>query len=1618
MKYKLLLAAVALFIGTMTSYGQLLQWNTFGNTGTETTEPSVTNDVNISAATITFGAGVTPAANANRFGGSNWFDTGNTGTGNIIAEAFAGNNYVQFTVTPNSGFSFTATSFVFNWDKSGTGPKNVALRSSADGYAADLGIVAPTGTIGVSNTITISGLSNIATATTFRLYGYGATFTTGTGGFDIGSNLVNVQLNGTTASTCTPPANPVGTISGTTPACGSTNLSYAGADSANCYWQTTASGTSMGSLASATYPVSTSGNYYVRRYDGVSCWSTATAAYAVTVNTVPTVTSNPSSVSIIENNNTSFTVATSASCSYQWQVDIVGVGNFNNVTNSAIYGGATSATLTITAAPLSMNGYIYKCVVVPFAPCTGGNVSSNATLTVTPNYSFASDIVAVAASEPATISSTVNGVTIATATNGVQVWQITVRDGGATADADVYPTILTAFTIAQVGNTVTSWSDAIFSIGLFDGATFIANGTVFGTQIVFTGLNVSVADGTSKTLSLRLSLKCPLGPNAFDNEHFGFSISNSNTIFSASGSGKQAGFAAAVSLNTKNVIDVTATKLVFTTQPVTTGLDYTMTTVVVKAYDACNNFDSGFTGTVSLNSSGTMNAVTPVVAVAGVATFTGIVHTVIGTNLTLTATSSITAGISSTFNIVIPTTFNAGELLFVGYNGQTSGSNDEYLIATLVAIKPGTQFSIVNSRYEAGAAANVRTNKWGGGGDTAQDAPYTTLISYNGTTDIPAGSILTITTDNSANWFGSVDVITGTTTTTRTSEFSGSLVFGTTYNPNISTSDPDQMYLVQGSFVSDGTIDVGQANYLLSGTLLHGLTNAVAWVPLTSACSGAGTGGSTRQSRLATALTCFNVENSPLGNISGYYENDKEHGIASIRQIINAVANVASNWTLGSGGYIKDPTSSLTTRAAKTFVVGPGNASGSWVGDVSGDSTNWFNCGNWEGLKVPDSTTDVVLDAGSLSDAIIDYTAAYSDNYLDIATSNNLSITNRKVQLKASASNVLEVYGNLAISATGALDMDDANPATADGIIKLKGNWTNSVGNTAFSEGNGTVEFVGTTPQIISNVTPEGTETFYNVVLNNNFNTAVSNDLIATGNLTVAATKTLTIKPNDFVQVNKNLTNNGTLNVENNGSLVQVEDSGVNTGNINVERITQARHQDYVYWSSPVEAFAVSLLPNAYRYEWGPTSVNANGTQGNWIAPTTTDMTKGKGYIARASNGASTPQALPIMFTGKPFNGQFNFPIARGTNTSSLNDNWNLIGNPYPSAIDALAFLQQNAGMLDPVPTIEGSVRLWMHGILPNTIYTSPFYQNYTSNYSTNDYVTFNALGSSCGTCFNGYIASGQGFFVVMKDGPADTSQSVLFKNDMRSRLFNNSNFFRTTAQKVIEPTAMEKHRMWLDLIDASGTTIRTLVGYATGATLAKDNMFDAYTKITASQNFYSLIGQEVMSIQGRPVPFDNSDMVPLGLKINTTGSYTIAIGAVDGLFGNTNQNIYLEDTALNIIHDLRQAPYVFTATAGRFDTRFVLRYTNSNPLGTDDFTTLNNSVVVATPNPNQMSITSTIENMKSVAVYDILGRVVYTNTSVNASQLLISDVVLNQQALIVKITLDNGQIVTRKIVL
>jgi subtilisin-like proprotein convertase family protein len=112
----------------------------------------------------------------------------------------------------------------------------------------------------------------------------------------------------------------------------------------------------------------------------------------VTVNQPTTLNANlPVAQTICTDKVATFSVAVTAGTgphSYQWQVSTAGVGGpFNNIANGGVYSGVTTATLTITAPPVSMNGYRYRCVVTGAAPCA--SVTSNsALLTVNPLPAF------------------------------------------------------------------------------------------------------------------------------------------------------------------------------------------------------------------------------------------------------------------------------------------------------------------------------------------------------------------------------------------------------------------------------------------------------------------------------------------------------------------------------------------------------------------------------------------------------------------------------------------------------------------------------------------------------------------------------------------------------------------------------------------------------------------------------------------------------------------------------------------------------------------------------------------------------------------------------------------------------------------------------------------------------------------------------------------------------------------------------------------------------------------------------------------------------------------------------------------------------------------------------
>jgi hypothetical protein len=527
-------------------------------------------------------------------------------------------------------------------------------------------------------------------------------------------------------------------------------------------------------------------------------------------------------------------------------------------------------------------------------------------------------------------------------------------------------------------------------------------------------------------------------------------------------------------------------------------------------------------------------------------------------------------------------------------------------------------------------------------------------------------------------------------------------------------------------------------------------------------------------------------------------------------------------------------------------------------------------------------------------------------------------------------------------------------------------------------------------------------------------------NLAVNTNASLNITATNTLKITDVINVNAT----GTIVVQDDASIVQINNVP-NIGNIQYRRAASIRRQDYVYWSSPVASFASNAVSPGtslgFQYKWTPTIASNTGEFGNWAFANET-MVLGKGYCLRAPDSYSltTPTGYTANFVGVPNNGNISTPISRGNyNTAGTystgvsttlgtrdDDNWNLVGNPYPSAINAINFLTLN-------PNIAGFVNIWTHGSLPSNAIADPFYNNYAYNYTPTDYITYNSTGTSTPAGFDGFIGGGQGFFISMLHGGA-TTQNLNFDNTLRrdvgtGNTYSNTQFFKTSNQNS-NIDELERHRIWFDLVTPSGTSARSLLGYVENATDQNDRLFDAFSNEKLSFNIFSLIDDEQMLIQGRKLPFDSNDKVNIGVSIPQDGLYKIALGSVDGLFLNTNQNIYLEDKLLNVIFSLKEAPYSFMSNKGVIKDRFILRYTKS-----DNITELTNQLTVY--DNNVLTVESGKLKIKDIVIFDTLGKLLLNKNNVNDNDYQITNLNRTNSMLIVKVTLEDNSEEVRKVI-
>lgn len=427
---------------------------------------------------------------------------------------------------------------------------------------------------------------------------------------------------------------------------------------------------------------------------------------------------------------------------------------------------------------------------------------------------------------------------------------------------------------------------------------------------------------------------------------------------------------------------------------------------------------------------------------------------------------------------------------------------------------------------------------------------------------------------------------------------------------------------------------------------------------------------------------------------------------------------------------------------------------------------------------------------------------------------------------------------------------------------------------------------------------------------------------------------------------------------KNNANLMQDTDAE-NSGNITMERKASVPSSQYNFWSSPVKNQALYDL-----YDVPDNTVMVyNSTNDKFsILP---KISNPKSLFAKAYSIKGSATATPNLTT--TFVGQPNNENSLETKTISLStagNNYNLIGNPFPSNLDLTALYSdpQNTSVfyneIDETPTAF----FWDNSSNLDNSQVGSGYSgaNYAIlNLSTGIGTPAPRLGSA-GKRPNGIVKPGQGFIIRA----AESGGSITFKNSFRTSTSGSNGVYYKVSD-----TAMDK--FYLRLTTPNDINLVIALAYNPEAQNSFERFDSAVFSDSVSENFYSLSSdQKKLAIQSRNFSVD--DIISLGIKTSKVGNQTISLEDKSGIF-TANQTVYLKDKLLNKITNLSNSDYNFQSAIGTDPGRFEIRFKDEMVLGTGNS---EKSDFLIYKNGRDLVIKSSMV-LGKIKIYDLSGKLV-----------------------------------------
>ncbi|MFI1770437.1 LamG-like jellyroll fold domain-containing protein [Thalassobellus citreus] len=493
----------------------------------------------------------------------------------------------------------------------------------------------------------------------------------------------------------------------------------------------------------------------------------------------------------------------------------------------------------------------------------------------------------------------------------------------------------------------------------------------------------------------------------------------------------------------------------------------------------------------------------------------------------------------------------------------------------------------------------------------------------------------------------------------------------------------------------------------------------------------------------------------------------------------------------------------------------------------------------------------------------------------------------------------------------------------------------------------------------------------------------------------------------------------GKIDLQGESQLVQNIESSLeptSSGTLEKDQQGTADTYTYNYWSSPVgfsnnstnnnsyklpDIFTnVGFLTSGYNGTASPVAVSdywiwkfSNQQSDNYSkwqhVRSTGTMQIGEGFTMKGPGTGSISTPQNYVLEGKPNNGDINLTISAGNDY--------LVGNPYPSAIDAHKFITDNGPTItgtDVGANINGTLYFWEHWGGGSHILRE--YQGGYATYSLSGGVPAAAKGTNDPDVGTGgtptktpgrYIPVAQGFFVTAENGGTiqfNNSQRVFQIEDGINSVFAKSENTKQNKTSSYKQNTDTRTKLRIGFNSINTIRRQLLITADSSATSGYDWGYDAPYIDTQVDDMYWILNDKKYTIQGVN-EINETTILPIGIHTKNDGINSIVLDDFKNI--SDDLKIFIHDKELDVHHNLKENKYDIYLSAGEYLNRFEITFSKAQVLSSEKqstnkieafYSNEKKRIIIQNPNSN---------TLESIEMFNILGQSLFkfnTNTAKN----------------------------------